>query len=653
MFSPRGSGRRARRARLLFALVLALLARAAGQTADGTTPAADDATVLCSLENLLECDDRCTLDGARANPCPRAEDGIYDLECRNHPNVNVLDIQCYNRCDEFVEIEGTSEFVAYSTSVALERNAFDATCADRLASLAATNAVADSFASPLRAPPGVTAGLSTVPFSMFRNGPLHTGRSDHAGPESNPRVGWTFPTGGRVFSSPTLASDGTVYVGCTDGFVYGIQRSGVIKWRYPAGGPVVGTAAIGNPIGSDTTMFVGGADGELHAVSANYGTSKWSYIRPRLHLNGRWQMRAKRPIVSSAALSPEGIVYVGADTALVALNAATGSGGFAGTVKWSYETRGLVLASPALDDLGRIYVGSMDGSMYALVRENGAYLWRFDAEGGLYSSPALDGRGRLYVGSVDGYLYALDAATGALAWKFRTSAAVYSSPATSWATANDDQVEQQQQSQGSSSTGSATDRSGELVYVGSTDWKLYAVRAEDGTLAWNQTLRHPNGTQHGGGTNDASNDASSDASNDSASAAASAPYVPATLRAKREAEAILEAEGVCPPNLEQGASEETSFRFGWNIRLECARDEGAVGVVASPVLSPNGLVYVGSGDGYFYAVRNLTGKVAWTMRADGAVQSSAAVDESGRLYFATDNGTVYQIVEDAGSSSAS
>ena len=48
--------------------------------------------------------------------------------------------------------------------------------------------------------------------------------------------------------------------------------------------------------------------------------------------------------------------------------------------------------------------------------------------------------------------------------------------------------------------------------MGSTDWKLYAVRAEDGTLAWNQTLRHPNGTQHGGGTNDASNDASSDGS---------------------------------------------------------------------------------------------------------------------------------------------
>ena len=68
-------------------------------------------------------------------------------------------------------------------------------------------------------------------------------------------------TGGRVYSSPTLASDGTVYVGCTDGFVYGVQRSGVIKWKYPAGGPVVSTAAIGNPIGSDTTLFMAGEPG--------------------------------------------------------------------------------------------------------------------------------------------------------------------------------------------------------------------------------------------------------------------------------------------------------------------------------------------------------------------------------------------------------
>jgi hypothetical protein len=63
--------------------------------------------------------------------------------------------------------------------------------------------VLDGFMSPLRAPPTVYQGLSTVPFSMFRNGLLHTGRSAHSGP-TGVNVTWTFKTGGRVFSSPTL-----------------------------------------------------------------------------------------------------------------------------------------------------------------------------------------------------------------------------------------------------------------------------------------------------------------------------------------------------------------------------------------------------------------------------------------------------------------
>lgn len=585
----------------------------------------------CSELNVGACDNACTLDGQRESPCP--------YECFVDTG------NCYNACDMYFG----DGLVGYTNENSPIFDVYVPHCAARIATLASQAYVADSYTSELRNPPTVTSGLSTVPFSMFRNGLTHSGRSATQGPVVNVTVKWTYRTGGRVFSSPILAEDGTVYVGCVDGFVYGVFDSGVIKWRYPAGGAVVSTAAIGNPIGSDPTLFIGAQDGTLHAVSANYGTSKWNYVRPRSHLNGTWQLRAKKPIVSSAAIANDGVAFVGADNSLFAIHAATGGGGFAGTVKWSYETRGLVLGSPALDNSNRVFVGSMAGTLYALRRSDGEFLWEFHAEGGLYSSPSLDlsdaNNPKLYIGGVDSYLYALNAATGELLWKFRTSAAIYGSPATAPATAT----------------------SGPLVFVGSTDWKLYAVRAEDGLLAWNQTLRKRTvssvdasddntGVTDTGVMDDSSSYSPTSSTNSSTNSSnatgygepAKTPYTSANARERLDAARVLQAEGVCPPNLAQGVGEETSLRFGANVVLTCGRDSQSVGVVASPVYATNGtngFVYVGSSDSTFYAIAAETGKVAWTLDVEGAVSSSAAIDELGRLYFATDVGVVYQVVE--------
>ena len=578
---------------------------------------------VCSEAYPASCSDKCTLDGQRESPCP--------YECLKETGV------CWNSCDSYFS-EGT---VAYTNENSKAFDVYVPHCAARIATAKASAYVADAYQSELRNPPTVRQGVLSVPFAMFRNGPAHSGRSAHSGPLVNVTVSWTYKTGGRIFSSPTLAEDGAVYVGCADGFVYGVFDDGTIKWKYPAGGAVVATAAIGNPIGSDPTLFIGGADGTLHAVSANYGTSKWKYVKPRLHLNGEWQFRAKRPIVSSAALGEDGVAYVGADNSLFAIHAATGGGGFAGTVKWSFDTRGLVLGSPALDTQGRVFVGSMAGTLYALHSSDGSFLWFFDAEGGLYSSPALDeDTGRLYIGGVDGYLYALRASTGELLWKFRTSGAIYSSP----------------------TTAPATDRSPGVVFVGSTDWKLYAVRAEDGLLAWNQTLRKRNTTNSDGsaragtssaraadGTSTNATFASETDSNASRGEPATSPYTSAVERERLDAARVLEAQSVCPPNVGQGVGEDRSLRFGANVVFKCDPDDsGSVGIVSSPVYASDGsagAIYVGSGDAAFYAVAAETGEVLWKIDVDGAVATSAAIDAQGRLYFATDTGVVYQVTE--------
>ncbi len=74
-------------------------------------------------------------------------------------------------------------------------------------------------------------------------------------------------------------------------------------------------------------------------------------------------------------------------------------------------------SSPALAG-GKLYVGSADGTLYALDPASGREIWRFDTEGHalesgkfgfdrrtIQSSPAV-ADGRVFVGSRDGFLYA-------------------------------------------------------------------------------------------------------------------------------------------------------------------------------------------------------------------------------------------------------
>jgi outer membrane protein assembly factor BamB len=86
-------------------------------------------------------------------------------------------------------------------------------------------------------------------------------------------------------------------------------------------------------------------------------------------------------------------------------------------VKWRLQTGDAVRAS-VVGAGGTLYVGSMNGTFYALDEATGTEKWHFETGGPIYSTATV-AEGTVYFGSNDGTLYALDAATGEKRWSVR------------------------------------------------------------------------------------------------------------------------------------------------------------------------------------------------------------------------------------------
>jgi outer membrane protein assembly factor BamB len=114
-------------------------------------------------------------------------------------------------------------------------------------------------------------------------------------------------------------------------------------------------------------------------------------------------------------------------------------------LKWKFNAGAPIQTSPAIATIGgqqTVYIGSLNGTLYALDAETGAQKWAYqiDQLGPcvtfgclLASSPAVEG-GVVYFGAGNGYVYALDGARGSLNWKTQLGDpnqgyAIYTSPA--------------------------------------------------------------------------------------------------------------------------------------------------------------------------------------------------------------------------------
>lgn len=260
---------------------------------------------------------------------------------------------------------------------------------------------------------------------MFRGGPDHAGVSKATGVPQLSGLLWRIQTQGPVRSSPTLVGN-EVFVGSGDGNLYALDaRTGGERWRFTASAGVSSSPAV-----TADAVFFTALDGSIYAVSRRDGRLRWRVgTGPLAPLPWGYEgtdYYASSPVVGG------GLAFAGSgDGHVYALDAESGR------ERWRFRTGGRVRSSPALVD-GTLYVGSFDGILYALDARTGAERWRHATEGttllsanfgydrrSIQSSPAVV-NGVVYVGSRDGSLYALSARDGSRRWR-------YAHDATSWA----------------------------------------------------------------------------------------------------------------------------------------------------------------------------------------------------------------------------
>jgi outer membrane protein assembly factor BamB len=269
-------------------------------------------------------------------------------------------------------------------------------------------------------------------------------------------------------------------------------------------------------------------------------------------------------------------------------------------VKWTFHTHGDVLSSPAIA-AGIVYIGSNDGSLYAIDQENGQQKWRFHTDARVPSSPAIS-NGLVYFGSYDGNFYAVDAASGKLRWKFRNAGErryaathlhgslpvgetmsdpfdVYLSSPAVWNGA---------------------------VYFGSGDGNIYALDGVSGTLKWKfQT-----------------------------------------------GDVVHASPAIADGNVYIGSWDSYFYALDavtgkevWRFKTGVDPDiHNQVGIQSSATVT-DGVVYFGCRDSNLYALDAATGQKRWAYSNEGSWVIASPVVQAGKVYFATSDSALFNVLD--------
>jgi outer membrane protein assembly factor BamB len=309
-----------------------------------------------------------------------------------------------------------------------------------------------------------------------------------------------------------------------------------------------------------------------------------------------------------------------------------------GTIIWTFETEDGIEAGPIIGADGTIYIASHDGYLYA-VNPDGSEKWRFSAGeqfwdsnyGGQYKSmmatPAIDDAGTVYVYSSDHHLIAVNS-DGTEKWRFKIVwlPDFWSSPVIG--------------ADGTIYIGSARDDETDFIAG------LYAINP-DGTLKWihdeGTGVTTPPAIGSDGtiyiGAATPSQDKSKD---DTGKILAISPEGEQMWRF--DVELWVEGASTVGPdgNIYSVTKEGDIYAISPQGE-EIWKFSTGDGVSASPAIGSDGTIYVGSWDCYFYAIDSY-GEQKWSYKTPDTfegISSPAAIGSDGTIYVGSNSGWFY------------
>ncbi|MCP4713756.1 MAG: PQQ-like beta-propeller repeat protein, partial [Deltaproteobacteria bacterium] len=289
---------------------------------------------------------------------------------------------------------------------------------------------------------------------MLHRDMFHTGSSPFGGPAVDKMIIRKIVDVQAGNASPIIGSDGTVYIGSQDGCVYAVDPAEHESiCLFEAESPVEATPIIA----SDGSLYFAALSGSVYGLKPD-GTQKWAPL-----LLGD-------TIKATPALGQNGVLYVAVEDnggVLFAIDTETGS------VLWEFALGDIGYLTPAIDQFGNIYAGTMQGSLFS-ISVTGTLRWRHDAGESIVASPVISPDGTVYIATASA-LHAFDGFDGALRWTYEPEAMVEGEPIP-----------------GTLASSPVLGPDGRIFFAG-VEGDIHCIIEKDGSVTqqWSQTLDYP------------------------------------------------------------------------------------------------------------------------------------------------------------------